>query len=287
MKALKIKLPVFSILLFLSLFLVILPSYGEEIIKSGATTQNSEVLLIQDTKKDIKKDAEEAWDPFETINRGIFWFNDKADIYFIGPVSRGYDYIMPEFAQTGVRNFFKNLTFPVSFASDLIRFDFESMGVHTARFFVNTTLGIGGLFDVATSLGIRDVSTDLGIALKDYDVPSGPYIVIPFIGPSNVRDGLSMAAGVYLNPFMIAEYAGAPSSVTDRATWGGTTLDGIQTRVDGDEALKSAKEASIDYYLFMQSAYYQFREGKLKKLRGEIDKDNLPSNEEDDDEWDF
>ncbi|MGI6679871.1 MAG: hypothetical protein ACOX3T_00005, partial [Bdellovibrionota bacterium] len=98
---------------------------------------------------------------------------------------------------------------------------------------------------------------------------------------------LSMAAGVYLNPFMIAEYAGAPSSVTDRATWGGTTLDGIQTRVDGDEALKSAKEASIDYYLFMQSAYYQFREGKLKKLRGEIDKDNLPSNEEDDDEWDF
>ena len=298
------------ITLNLSFFLIILPSYAkantfkEEWKPINETTQfiSAEQQAIEeedtynennninnndiDNKIEDKNKEEEIWDPFETVNRGIFWFNDVTDTYLIGPVARGYDFIMPEFAQTGVRNFFNNLSYPVNFVSDFIRFDFGDMGIHTSRFLINTILGIGGLFDVATSMGIEDISTDIGLALNDYDVPAGPYIVIPFIGPSNFRDGLSLGAGTYLSPFAIANYAGARSGITDKAEWGGTVLDGIQTRADGEEALKSAKEASIDYYLFMQSAYYQFRAGKLKKLRGEINSDNLPQ-EDNEDEWDF
>lgn len=263
-------------------------SYNESHDKYGQEEEkNGEFVATKDGDKGAKKEVlDEIWDPFETVNRGIFWFNDKADTYFIGPISKGYDYIMPEFAQTGVRNFFSNLTFPVSFVSDLIRFDFPNMATHTSRFLINTVLGIGGLFDVATEMGINDVSTDLGLALNDYGVPAGPYIVLPFIGASNLRDGLSMGAGTYLSPFAIAHYSGVKAGITDKAEWGGAVLDGLQTRVDGEEALKSAKEASVDYYLFMQSAYYQYREGKLKKLRGEINDDNLPS-EDNEDEWDF
>ena len=282
-------------------FLTILPSYAQDDPfqdewKPINDTTYEETSLNQDindeSNKDLnennteKKFEEEIWDPFETVNRGIFWFNDVADTYLIGPVARGYDFIMPEFAQTGVRNFFSNLSYPVNFVSDLIRFDFGDMGIHTSRFLINTILGIGGLFDVATSMGINDISTDIGLALNDYDVPAGPYIVIPFLGPSNFRDGLSMGAGTYLSPFSIAEYSGARAGVMDKVKWGGAVLNGVQTRADGEEALKSAKEASIDYYLFMQSAYYQFREGKLKKLRGEINDDNLPQ-EDNEDEWDF
>ena len=298
------------IFLFLSFFITILPSYAQVIDPyenewqeadesfinnpQGPTTSNG-VNNVQDNNslnqeandtkiKETKED--EIWDPFETVNRGIFWFNDVTDTYLIGPVARGYDFIMPEFAQTGVRNFFSNLSYPINLASDLIRFDFGDIGIHTSRFLINTILGIGGLFDVATEMGIDDIKTDIGLALYDYNVPAGPYIVIPFIGPSNFRDGLSMGAGTYIQPFAIAEYSGVKAGITDKAQWGGAVLDGIQTRADGEEALKSAKEASIDYYLFMQSAYYQFREGKLKKLRGEINKDNLPD-ENNEDEWDF
>lgn len=251
---------------------------------SNSVKEESSDFKEPSSKNNDKDD--EIWDPFETVNRGIFWFNDKADTYFIGPVARGYDYIMPEFAQTGVRNFFSNLTFPVNLVSDLIRFDFSNMGTHTSRFLINTVLGIGGLFDVATEMGIDDVSTDLGLALNDCGVPAGPYIVLPFLGASNLRDGLSMGAGTYLSPFAIAHYSGVRAGITDKAEWGGDVLDGVQTRADGEEALKSAKEASVDYYLFMQSAYYQYREGKLKKLRGEINDDNLPD-EDNEDEWDF
>ncbi len=246
----------------------------------------------QDTVEKINENApEEAWDPFEPVNRGIFWFNDKADTYFMGPVSRGYDFIMPDFAQTGVKNLFNNLAYPVDFASDFITFDFEHMGLHTSRFLINSTLGLLGLFDVASSMGLDDVDTDIGLALKDNDVPAGPYLVLPLLGASNVRDGLSLGASAFIHPFAIVGYCDVRSGITDKLTIGGTSLNSLQTRVDAEEALKSAKEGSVDYYLFMQSAYYQYRNGKLKKLRGEITDDNLPSENADDsnesNEWDF
>ncbi len=256
---------------------------------------NLQAQTVDDTKNILndttKATQEEAWDPFETVNRGVFWFNDKADTYFIGPVARGYDYVMPDFAQTGVKNFFNNLAYPIDFASDFITLDFSNMGVHTSRFLINSTLGLLGLFDVASNMGINDVDTDIGLALKDYDVPAGPYIVLPFLGASNVRDGLSLGAEAFIHPFAIAGYCDVRSGITDKLDIGGTALYGIQERADVEEAIKSAKESSVDYYLFMQSAYYQYRNGKLKKLRGEITDDNLPSenteNANESDEWDF
>lgn len=271
------------------------PTYGNEEIKNDATVSNTSTVVKEKSKVEEKKTEEtdssddEAWDPWEGMNRGIFWFNDVADTYFIGPIAHGYDFIMPEFAQTGVNNFFSNLAYPANVVSDLIRLDFSDLGIHTSRFLINSTLGIAGLFDVASSMGIDKRETDVGLALKDQGVPAGPYFVIPFIGPSTVRDGLTMGGETFIHPFAIMEYSDVRSGITDKVTWIGAGVEAVQTRVNADEALKSAKESSIDYYLFMRSAYYQYRAGQLKKLRREQSEgDTLsaddPENEED---WDF
>lgn len=206
-------------------------------------------------------EIEEINDPLESVNRGIFSFNDTIDVNLLEPVARGYDSVMPQSIRTGVGNFFENLNYPQYLVSDLVQGKIGQVGLHTGRFLINSTIGLVGLIDVAKEFGLERHVEDFGIALAYHGMPSGPYIVLPIIGPSNLRDGFGMIVDTALNPLTWLTY----TELSAGAQWGiqlgarGITL--VHTRAGLIQAIETAKESSLDYYLFVQGAYYQHRHG--------------------------
>jgi phospholipid-binding lipoprotein MlaA len=221
------------------------------------------LLFFLSISPDLKA-QEEIKDPLEPMNRKIFWFNDKFDIYLLEPVARGYDHITPEPIQKGIGNFFENIKFPKYFVSDIVQGKFSQALDHTGRFVINTTVGLLGTIDVAKEFGLPHHEEDFGIALAYRGVGPGAYIVIPILGPSNVRDGFGRIVDFFLDPFTILGYTNAfDDDTTTAITWGARTVDAIDTRAGLIEAIETAKESSVDYYGFLQSAYYQHRRGVL------------------------
>jgi phospholipid-binding lipoprotein MlaA len=208
--------------------------------------------------------AEEVWDPLEPMNRKIFWFNDQVDTYLLGPVSEGYDYVMPTPVKTGVSNFFSNIKFPIYFVSDVLQLKFIQAASHTGRFLINTTIGVGGFIDIAKNMGLEHHYEDIGVALDYYGIPAGPYLVLPILGPSNFRNAIGTVADTALNPTFYPYYF---DNATDAQKYffstGANTLDAIQFRASIIDAIQAAKDTSLDYYLFVQSAYYQRRHALL------------------------
>ncbi len=207
--------------------------------------------------------TEDIYDPLEDMNRGIFWFNDKLDVNIFEPVARGYKDVVPQFMRTGVNNFFLNLRYPSYLVSDIIQGKFEQAGDHTGRFLINTTLGVVGLIDVAEDMGLPDHDEDFGIGLAYNGVPAGPYLMLPILGPSNVRDGVGRIVDGFLDPIGWIGYSSLSSStkLAIAASYLGLKL--VHTRAGLLQAVEAGKEASMDYYLFVQGAYYQYRAGVL------------------------
>lgn len=208
---------------------------------------------------------EEVHDPIESVNRGIFWFNDKTDIYLIEPLAKGYDYITPYRVQHSVTNFFHNLRYPRYLVSDVAQLNFTDALEHTGRFLVNSTVGVLGLFDVATDWGLPENEQDFGLALAHHGVGPGAYMVLPILGPSNVRDTVGTVVDFFLDPFVIFSFTNVRSGIKDPVTLGAYGLKLINTRSGLIEAIDTARASSVDYYLFVQGAYYQHRWGLLWK----------------------
>jgi len=216
----------------------------------------------------------EPWDPIERVNRGIFWFNDTFDIYIAEPVARGFDFVVPDVVQTSVTHFFRNLAWPSFLLDDVIDLDFESAGVHTGRFLINSTVGVAGLFDVATEFGLKHRQTDLGLVLGRYGVDAGPYLVIPFLGPSNLRDLFGTTVDSYSDPLTLATYCDLAYNDKMAIFLGGNALRLMNRRVSLLEAVDSAKLGAVDYYTFVRSSYHQNREGTIHK-GGSIEEQKL------------
>lgn len=213
--------------------------------------------------KPVSLKAEELWDPLEPLNRKIFWFNDKFDYYIMEPIAEGYEDIMPDSVEECVGNFFSNLKFPVLLVSDVVQLKFGQALTHTRRFLLNSTVGFAGFFDVATAAGIKEHDEDFGTALGYYGIGEGPYLVIPFIGPSNLRDGFGLAVDSFISPLSYINYADVDSDTQWGVTVGTRALQLVDTRAGLLDAIDSAKEASVDFYLFMQAAYHQHRQGLI------------------------
>lgn len=206
---------------------------------------------------------EEPYDPIEDFNRGIFWFNDHLDEYVLVPVAEGYRDVLPSEARTGIGNFFLNLRYPSYLFSDICQGKFEQALDHTGRFLINSTIGIAGFIDFAKDMGLPDHEEDFGITLAYHGVPAGPYLMLPVLGPSNVRDGVGRVVDAFLDPIGWIGYSNLSSS-TKLAIAGGTLgLKLIHTRSGLLQAVETAKESSLDYYGFMQGAYYQHRYGLM------------------------
>ena len=221
-------------------------------------------LIISASSIGYAQQDQEVSDPLETVNRGIFWFNDQLDIYVLEPVAKGYDKITAEPIQRSVGNFFENLGYPKYFISDLVQLKFTQAAEHTGRFLINSTIGVAGLFDFASDFGLPPQKEDFGIALAYHDVPAGPYIVLPLLGPSNARDAFGKVVDYFLDPLTIFNhYSQASTNTKLSITYGTRALDLVDTRAGLLDAVKTAKESSVDYYLFVQGAYYQHRRGVL------------------------
>ena len=190
-------------------------------------------------------------DPLEGMNRGIFWFNTQVDDYVLEPVAKGWNTIAPDGLQKSLSNFFQNLRFPIVAVNDLLQGKFSHSGSDVGRFMVNTTVGFLGFFDPATVWGLEQHNEDFGQTLGHWGVPPGPYLVLPFLGPSDPRDTVGLAA----DSFSIVYAYVIPFYYTFAAT--GTEI--INNRALVLREVRQLKEASFDYYVAVRNAYTQRR----------------------------
>lgn len=218
-------------------------------------------------------EAREAGDPFEPVNRAVFQFNDAADRAILGPAARTYTQVTPEPAQRGVRNVFNNLNRPVVLANTLLQGDLERSGDVFFSFLTDTTFGIGGLFALAEANGVPQHNEDFGQTLAVWGLGDGPYLMLPLLGPSNLRDGAGRFVDRYPHPFNWNE----DFSQSGEA-WALRGLNALRFRADAETAFATLDRTAIDPYIQMRSAYRQLRAEQIREGTGDDDDafDDLP-----------
>ncbi len=198
-------------------------------------------------------------DPLEPFNRAVFHFNDKLYFWFLKPAARGYNYVFPEDLRICVRNFFVNLLFPVRFVNSILQGNFRGAGIELSRFMVNSTLGLGGLFDPSSrGLNLPMQDEDLGQTLGVYRMGHGVFLTVPVLGPYTVRSLLGWVGDTYLDP--VTWYV-------DPLLWrwgvkGYKKFNEVSLTLGDYEALK---EAAIDPYVAIRNGYVQYRNTKVKE----------------------
>jgi phospholipid-binding lipoprotein MlaA len=231
---------------------------------SSAPTTDEASTAIEDNGFDPFADDEvelQISDPIEPVNRAIFWFNDKLYFYLLKPVARGYR-IVPEPARKSVANFFSNLATPVRFANSLLQLKAKKAGSELARFVVNSTIGVLGLFDPGKNwLGLNRADEDFGQTLGFYGAGEGFYLVLPVFGPSNLRDGLGRVGDYFADPVSSPHYF-ILNDWEQYALEGFDTVNSISLDKDTYEGIK---RDALDPYLFLRNSYSQYRQNKIKK----------------------
>ncbi len=194
-------------------------------------------------------------DPFEPVNRMIFSLNELLDLMFLEPAATVYGHF-PEPVRMGVRNVLDNLKSPVVFANDAMQGEGDRAGVTLARFMINSTVGMLGLFDMATAFGYPRHQEDFGQTLARWGTGEGPYVVLPLLGPSTARDTLGWAVDSFgLDPMAYL----APTDVR----LGRAAADGIDSRYRLDPVIRDLRENSIDRYATFRTVYLQRRAAEI------------------------
>lgn len=202
-------------------------------------------------------------DPWSDMNHGLYRFNKGLDRAIIAPVVHGYMRVTPKPVQEGVSNLVDNLGEPRTFVNDVLQGRFKSAGKTSARFVINSTIGLVGLFDVATKWGIEGHDSDFGQTLGRYGVDSGPYIFLPLFGPSSVRDGVGRVADAFLDP--VSMVGGGDKTVFQVSR---SVVTGVDARAYIDDQLIALDRDATDPYATLRSAYSQQRAGKVRVARG-------------------
>ena len=204
------------------------------------------------------KDKKDVWDPLSGYNRFMTSFNDKVFLWLLDPVARGYRFIIPEFVRKGVGNFFHNLLFPLRFVNNLLQVKFKGAGVELARFTLNTTVGILGLWDPARVwFDLEPYEEDFGQTLGYWGVGAGPHIVLPFLGPSNLRDAISTIPDYYLDPKRFVDPYEKELAVRVYEEVNDTSLH------IGE--YQNIKKDALDQYTFFRDSYEQYRIQQIKE----------------------
>jgi phospholipid-binding lipoprotein MlaA len=199
-------------------------------------------------------------DPWERFNRSVFKFNDGLDRANAKPVAKGYVKVVPRVIRTGISNAYSNLDTVPTIINDALQGKFRQAGHDSARFLLNSTLGLGGLFDPASAAGLEYNEEDLGQTLGKWGVESGPYLMLPILGPSSARDAFSRAADTFLEPVWYLE-----DDSTRYLIRLGDLLDQRASLLELDAQL----ERSYDKYAFVRNAWLQRREYQVKD--GDVD----------------
>ena len=190
-------------------------------------------------------------DPLESYNRAMFSFNDGLDEYILKPVAEGYDAVLPSPVKTGISNFFSNIGDIFVIINDLLQFKFVQAIEDTGRFIFNSTLGLYGLVDVATPMGLPKHDEDFGQTFATWGIGQGPYVVLPFFGSRTLRG---------VGGFAIEQTYAPINNIEDKNTRYGTiALDAVDTRYKLLKASNIAEQAALDKYSFIRDAYLQHR----------------------------
>lgn len=194
-------------------------------------------------------------DPLEGFNRVMFEINDVLDRFLLRPIAWTYGFIMPDPAKESVRNVVKNLGAPVVLANNLLQFEFGNAADTMTRFVVNSTAGLAGMFDVASDLGFKERPADFGQTLHVYGVSAGPYLVLPFLGPSTPRHAVGQFADGFFEPLSYALDTEQNLAMT------GAKI--VIARESFLTELDNLRADSLDYYAALRSLYFQNRQKTL------------------------
>lgn len=204
-------------------------------------------------------------DPWEDFNRGMFGVHQAVDGAVLEPVARGYRTITPRPLRTGVLNFLRNLKGPVVFANDVLQGEIGRAGTTAGRFAINTTIGVAGIFDPATSMGLERHEEDFGQTLAVWGVPSGPYMFVPLLGPTTVRDGAGRIVDVAFDPLTWADFDDVDTVRASR-----TVVAGIAQREVLIDQIDSFEAQGGDLYVTYRSAYEVAREAAIQNGRADV-----------------
>jgi phospholipid-binding lipoprotein MlaA len=191
-------------------------------------------------------------DPWERYNRDMYRFNEAVDRSLFQPLARGYNAITPDLVNRGITNFFNNLEDVRSALNNLLQFKFGRALSDVGRVAVNSTAGLLGFMDVASNVNLPRYNEDFGQTLGSWGVASGPYVVLPFFGPSSVRDGVGVAVDWFTDPVILID--------NEWLRWGMRALDIVDTRADLLYASRVLEQAALDPYSFIRDAYLQRRQ---------------------------
>ena len=221
--------------------------------------------------------GDEEYDPLESMNTGIFEFNRQMDRFILKPVAKGYNFITPDLVQVGVSNFFYNIRFAPRFLNNVFQGKVKGAGIELGRFLVNSTVGVGGFFDVAKKIDLVTPEEDFGQTLGVYGVKPGPYLIVPFLPPFTVRDFVGYVGDIFLNPINwlvvpIIEVDGVPSVIAhkNRTTTsfiqiGSRAGEIINERSRNLEKFQGVEEATLDLYAAVRNAYLQKRAQAIRE----------------------
>ncbi len=233
-------------------------SYSGPVFKNGAPPANYPAVNKRD--------------PWESVNRSIFSFNETLDDNVLKPVARGYKWIVPDPIETAIGNVFSNLNdIPVTF-NNILQLKFNNALRSSGRFLVNSTAGVGGIMDIASDIGLEKQNEDFGQTLGYYGVSSGPYMVLPVLGPSSARDAGGLVFDLASDPVAVGSFFVAPFI---GPAVGSTRFADTRARLLEND--KTLNEAALDKYEFMREAY-------LQRRRNLVYDGNPPPSKDDQDE---
>ena len=239
------------------------------VIFSFANENNTDIdSLENEFDTEFSENKKEVFDPLSGYNRLMTSFNDKVFINILNPISEGYAYIVHENIRIGIDNFFENIMFPVRFSNNLLQLKFKNSGEELERFLVNTTWGILGFMDPATKkLNVKAHKEDFGQTLGFYGVGDGFHVVLPLLGPSNLRDIVGITADSYVSPLStsgdkFAQYK-IPNTLTEQI--GIKTFDVINSNSLKLGQYESLKKDALDLYPFLRDIYTQARKKQIEE----------------------
>ena len=215
----------------------------------------------------VPKDQRDPRDPFESVNRSIYRFNERVDRAVLRPTARAYRRAVPQFVRTSVGNFFSNINDVRVVLNNTMQGKFTTAYADFGRVAINSTLGVVGLFDIASEAGIEKHQEDFGQTLGWYGMADGPYIMLPLFGPSSVRDTIGFGVDWVTDPVNYVDPGGVRYGLS-----GGRLVNRRAELLGATDVLKT----TLDPYQFARDAYFQRRRNLVYDGKPPLDKDNAP-----------
>jgi phospholipid-binding lipoprotein MlaA len=208
---------------------------------------------------------EQTDDPLEPLNRKLYAVNDTLDTYFLKPVAQGYAYVLPRSVRNHIGDVLENLHTPVVFINDVLEAKSRRAGDSLVRFTVNSTIGLAGIFDVASGWGYPSHEADFGITLAIWGVGPGPFLYLPVLGPSDPRDAAGFGVGIISNPFFWIGQGAVVNGLED----GATAIGIVNLRANLLKPIDEVKRMALDPYATFRSLYRQHRAAAIQDVRND------------------